>query len=64
MQKCYSKCFWTVSYHERLLFLHSLEAAMTKLGGCVDELEVDLLQGTTAALHQQRLESKEAQIQV
>lgn len=46
----------TKSYHERLLFLHSLEAAVTELGGGVDELEVDLLQGTTAALHQQRLE--------
>lgn len=43
------------SYHERLLFLDSLEAAMTKLGGGVDELEVDLLQSTTAGLHQQRL---------
>lgn len=29
---------------------------MTELGGGVDKLEVDLLQGTTACLHQQRLE--------
>merc|ERR1712189_102051 len=36
-------------------FLHSLETAVTELGGGVDELKVDLLQGTTAALHQQRL---------
>lgn len=32
---------------------------MTELGGGVDELEVDLLQSTTAGLHQQRLKSNE-----
>lgn len=47
-----------MSYHERLLLLHGLEAAVTELGGGVDKLEVDLLQGTTAGLHQQRLEEK------
>merc|ERR1719357_47711 len=41
--------------HERLLFLCSLEAAMSKFGCCIYELEVDLLQGTAACLHQQRL---------
>lgn len=50
------KAFRTKSYHERLLLLHGLEAAVAKLGGGVDKLEVDLLQGTAAALHQQRLE--------
>lgn len=30
---------------------------MTKLGGGVDELEVDLLQSAAACLHQQRLET-------
>lgn len=49
----------TVSYHERLLLLHGLEAAVTELGGGVDELEVDLLQSTTARLHQQRLRGSE-----
>lgn len=43
------------SYHEGLLLLHSLEASVTELGSGVDELEVDLLQGAAAGLHQQRL---------
>lgn len=50
--------FRTKSYHENFLFLHGLEATMTELGGGVDKLEVDLLQGTTACLHQQRLEGE------
>lgn len=50
--------FRTQTYHKRLLFLHSLEAAMTKFGGGINELEVDLLQCTAACLHQQRLENK------
>lgn len=52
------------SYHERLLLLHCLEAAVTELGGGVDELEVDLLQGTTAGLHQERLENKTGNVSV
>lgn len=51
--------FRTKSYHENLLFLHGLEATMTELGGGVDKLEVDLLLGTTACLHQQRLRERE-----
>lgn len=41
--------------HKRLLFLDGLEATMAKLGGCVDELQINLLQGTSARLHKQRL---------
>lgn len=43
------------THHEGLLLVHSLETAVTKLGGGVDELEVDLLLSTTARLHQQGL---------
>lgn len=49
----------TKSHHESLLFLHSLEATVTELGGGVDKLEVDLLQSTTAGLHQQGLDGGE-----
>lgn len=45
-------------HHELILFLHCLEAAVAKLGGGVDELEVDLLQGKMAQLHQQRLKTE------
>ncbi len=33
-----------------------LEASMTKLGGGIDELQVDLLQGTTTGLYKKRLQ--------
>lgn len=52
----------TTTYHEHLLLLHSLEAAVAKLGGGVDELEVDLLQGAAAGLHQQRLRTTRKQV--
>ena len=48
----------TGSYHEHLLLLQCLEATMTKLGSGVDKLEVNLLQSTTAGLHQQRLQTR------
>lgn len=35
---------------------------MTELGGGVDKFEVDLLLGTTACLHQQRLEGERTRI--
>lgn len=51
------------AYHEGLLLLHGLEASVTKLGGGVDELEVDLLQRTTAGLNQQRLKTKQVHLE-
>lgn len=45
-------------YHEVLLLLHGLEAAMTKFGGSVDELQVNLLQSTATGLHQQGLKDR------
>merc|ERR1712188_209754 len=41
--------------HELDLLLRSLEAAMTELGGSVDELELDLLLRIARGLHEQRL---------
>merc|ERR1719328_295879 len=41
--------------HERSLLLVSLESSMTKLGGGVDELEVDHLQGSLLGVGQQGL---------
>lgn len=46
------------SHHEGLLLLHSLEAAVTELGGGVDELQVDLLQSATVCLDEQRLQKR------
>lgn len=46
------------SYHEGLLLLDGLEASVTKLGGRVDEFEVDLLLSATVGLNQQRLEAQ------
>lgn len=43
------------THHKSLLLVHSLETSVAELGGGVDELEVDLLQSTTARLHQQGL---------
>ena len=43
---------WT---HEALLLLGRLEATVAHLRGGIDELEVDVLQGGTAGLLQQRL---------
>lgn len=43
-------------YHESLLLLSCLEAPMTKFGGCVNELQVNLLQGPAFGLHKQGLE--------
>lgn len=43
------------THHKRLLLIHSLETPVPKLGGGVDELEVDLLQSTAACLHEQGL---------
>lgn len=51
------------SYHEGLLLLDGLEASVTKLGGGVDEFEVDLLLGATAGLNQQRLEAQTELVQ-
>lgn len=48
--------------HEGLLLLQRLEAAMTELGSGVDELEVDLLQGTALRLHQQGLEDDSVRV--
>ena len=45
-------------YHESLLLLSCLEAAMTKFGGCVNELQVNLLQGTALGLHKQGLQER------
>jgi len=45
--------------HESLLLGMGLEATMSKLGGGVDQLQVDLLQGNTLGVDEQRLaESK------
>ena len=38
-----------------LLLLSSLEATMAKLGGCVDELEPDVLESHTGCLLEKRL---------
>lgn len=43
------------THHESLLLVHGLETPVTKFGGGVDELEVDLLLGTATRLHQQGL---------
>lgn len=45
--------------HESLLFLVSLEATMTKLAACVDELEVGLLQCLPTSVHLQGLKPKQ-----
>merc|ERR1711977_186040 len=42
--------------HELLLLLGSLETTVTELGGSVDELEANLLEGVTAGLGHQGLE--------
>ena len=41
--------------HEALLLLGSLEATVSELGGRIDELQVDLLEGDTLDLLDQRL---------
>lgn len=41
--------------HEGTLLLGGLEASVTELGGGVDELQLDLLQGSTAGVDDQRL---------
>ena len=41
--------------HEATLLLVGLEATVSMLAACVDELEVDLLQGPPLGVHQQRL---------
>lgn len=51
---CHTKP-WRQTHHEGLLLVHGLETSVTKLGCCVDELEVNLLQSATARLHQQGL---------
>jgi len=43
--------------HESFLFLHSLELAMAKLGGGVEELKVNLLQGLLRTWREQTLAS-------
>lgn len=43
------------SYHERPLLLGSLEAAVTELGGGVDEFEFDRFSGLAGCVLQQRL---------
>lgn len=49
------------SYHERPLLLGSLEAAVTELGGGVDEFEFDIFSGLAGCVHQQRLHQERAQ---
>lgn len=51
----FSKC----PYHESLLLFSCLEAAMTKFGGCVNELQVNLLQGPALGLYKQGLQDRE-----
>lgn len=51
----HNKCARKGPYHESLLLLSCLEAAMTKLGGCVNELQVNLLQGPALGLYEQGL---------
>lgn len=43
------------AHHEGPLLLGCLEAAMAKLGGGVNELELDVLQGLAAVVHQEGL---------
>ena len=45
--------------HEGHLVLRGLEAAMTKLGAGVDELELDLLQGLPLGVGEERLPESE-----
>lgn len=45
-------------YHESLLLFSRLEAAMTKFRGCVNELQVNLLQGPPLGLHKQGLQQR------
>lgn len=45
-------------YHESLLLFSCLEAAMTKFRGCVNELQVNLLQGPALGLHKQGLQER------
>lgn len=49
------------SYHERPLLLGSLEAAVTELGGGVDEFEFDIFSGLAGRVYQQRLHQERAQ---
>ena len=44
------------AHHEDPLLLGCLEAAMAKLGGGVNELELDVLQGPAAVVHQEGLQ--------
>lgn len=50
-----NRCARESPYHESLFLLSCLEAAMTKFGGCVNELQVNLLQGPALGLHKQGL---------
>ena len=45
--------------HERRLLGVGLEPSVTKLGGCVNELEIDLLQGSLLGVSQQGLPESE-----
>ena len=45
--------------HERGLLGVGLEPSVTKLGGCVNELEIDLLQGSLLGVSQQGLPESE-----
>lgn len=61
-QRQHNKCARKSTYHESLFLLSCLEAAMTKLGGCVNELQVNLLQGPALGLHKQGLKKERCQV--
>ena len=44
--------------HEGVLVLRGLEATVAELGARVDELQLDVLQGLTFGVDQERLEDK------
>lgn len=56
MPKLRSAANGSEAYHEGALLLGRLEAAMAKLRGCVDEFQLNRLQGPPACVHQKRLE--------
>ena len=47
--------------HEGVLVLRGLEATVAELGAGVDELQLDVLQGLTLGVDQERLEDKKKQ---
>ena len=48
--------------HEGVLVLRGLEATVAELGAGVDELQLDVLQGLTLGVDQERLEDKKARL--